>query len=165
MDSIKTILQGVLRQQNLNSRLDLYRALEGWEDMVGARIARHCLPKTLRDDGILLVLVDSPAWMRQIRYLEKDIRKKVNDTIGQAAVAKIHFQVGEIAPYRKVLFKEASTPEWASGEIDSAAWARIEEHTAGLRDEQIKGQLQGFLSRQYQVLQYRKKIGPDHGRE
>ncbi|HNU70924.1 MAG TPA: DUF721 domain-containing protein, partial [Thermodesulfobacteriota bacterium] len=164
MDSIKMILQGILRQQNLDSKVHLYHSLEGWETMVGSRIARHCQPKNFRE-GILSVVVDSPAWMQQLRYLEEDIRKKVNEAIGSATVTKIHFQIGELVQSDKGLEAAASSLEWERGEIDSDVRARIDTQTAEIHDEQMKEQLKRFFARQYKVLQYRRKHGSNQNSE
>ena len=56
--------------------------LDRWPDVVGATVAEHARPRSLRD-GVLTVAVDAPPWATQLRYLEGDIRR----AFGRSAAA------------------------------------------------------------------------------
>jgi predicted nucleic acid-binding Zn ribbon protein len=44
----------------------------GWEQLVGADIAAHCTPLSIRD-GVLYLAVDQPAWAAQVRFMAGDL--------------------------------------------------------------------------------------------
>jgi predicted nucleic acid-binding Zn ribbon protein len=52
-----------------------------WSSIVGEQIAAHVSPLRI-EDGRLLVEVDDPAWATQVRFLERDIVRKVQDASG-----------------------------------------------------------------------------------
>ncbi|HEX6394353.1 MAG TPA: DUF721 domain-containing protein [Acidimicrobiales bacterium] len=63
-----------------------------WADLVGPEIAAHAKPRSLRD-GILLVVVDQPAWAAQLRYLGTDLVAKIAAFAGTSEVADVEFRV------------------------------------------------------------------------
>ena len=72
------------------------KALSGlfhrWEEMVGAGIAAHAKPVSLRR-GVLLVDVDSNAWATQLRYMTTELVAKCCEELGDGAVKKIEVRV------------------------------------------------------------------------
>lgn len=67
-----------------------------WADLVGADIAAHATPVSLRD-GVLTLSVDHPAWATQLRYMTADLLHRLADTTGRD-VREIRLRVtGETA--------------------------------------------------------------------
>ena len=64
----------------------------GWDDLVGVRVAAHARPRHLRD-GVLVVVVDEPAWATQLRYLEADLLARLEERLGAGAVTRIEVRV------------------------------------------------------------------------
>ncbi|MEZ5205579.1 MAG: DUF721 domain-containing protein [Acidimicrobiales bacterium] len=63
-----------------------------WEEAVGAQVAAHAVPKSLRD-GVLKVTVDDPAWTTQLRFLEPEILGKLRTALGADAPERIELRV------------------------------------------------------------------------
>ena len=63
-----------------------------WDEVVGARLARECRPVSLAD-GTLLVEVSTAAWAVQLRFLEGEIRRRANETIGTGAIRTVRVVV------------------------------------------------------------------------
>jgi predicted nucleic acid-binding Zn ribbon protein len=63
-----------------------------WEDLVGADIAAHARPHSLRD-GVLVMVVDQPAWAGQLRYMTTDILRRLGAATGTSAVSEIRIRV------------------------------------------------------------------------
>lgn len=63
-----------------------------WEQLVGADIAAHAEPRSLRD-GVLLVDVDQPAWAAQLGYLSSQLLSRLEAEAGSGAVSEIRFRV------------------------------------------------------------------------
>jgi predicted nucleic acid-binding Zn ribbon protein len=59
-----------------------------WEDIVGERVARRCEPVSLKD-GVLKVNAASAAWAAELRYLEPEIAKRVNEKLGPDLVREV----------------------------------------------------------------------------
>ena len=52
-----------------------------WDEMVGSAVAAHVQPVKL-DGNRLVVEVDDPAWATQLRFLEADLRTRLEATVG-----------------------------------------------------------------------------------
>jgi len=52
-----------------------------WDDVVGSAVAAHVQPVKL-DGNRLVVEVDDPAWATQLRFLEADLRARLQATVG-----------------------------------------------------------------------------------
>jgi len=61
-----------------------------WSAIVGPTIAAHARPAQLRR-GILVVAVDGPEWMHELRYLKDDLCEKLNARLGATAVRDLYF--------------------------------------------------------------------------
>ncbi|MGH9223357.1 MAG: DciA family protein [Acidimicrobiales bacterium] len=59
-----------------------------WPTIVGASIAAHARPLTLRR-GTLTIAVDQPGWATQLTYLEADLKRKIDEVAGPDQVAAI----------------------------------------------------------------------------
>lgn len=53
---------------------------EGWGSLVGEPLATHVRPVGIRD-GVLHLEADEPGWASQMRYLEGDVLRLVNERI------------------------------------------------------------------------------------
>jgi hypothetical protein len=70
----------------------LVSLLRRWPDVVGAQLAAHCRPLSLRR-GTLTIGVDSAAWASQVGWLEADLRRRVDDAVGPGAVTRVAVRV------------------------------------------------------------------------
>jgi predicted nucleic acid-binding Zn ribbon protein len=63
-----------------------------WPEVVGAAVAEHARPRSLRD-GTLTIAVDAPPWATQLRYLEHEIRARLAEISGQDVVQTVRIVV------------------------------------------------------------------------
>ena len=63
-----------------------------WDEVVGARLARECRPVSLAD-GTLLVEVSTAAWAVQLKFLDGEIRRRANETIGNGTIRTVRVVV------------------------------------------------------------------------
>ena len=70
----------------------LHALTNGWDDVVGRDVAAHARLDALRD-GVAAIVVDSPLWASQLRYLERDIVERANALVGSAVVTGIRVRV------------------------------------------------------------------------
>lgn len=59
-----------------------------WRDVVGDRIADHCVPETF-EEGALVLRADSTAWATQIRLLLPQLERRLAEEVGEGAVTSI----------------------------------------------------------------------------
>ncbi|CAN5206392.1 hypothetical protein BH24ACT1_BH24ACT1_04040 [soil metagenome] len=63
-----------------------------WDDVVGEGVAAHARPRSLRH-GVLVVVVDDPAWATQLRWLEADLLTRLATVAGEGVVTEIQVRV------------------------------------------------------------------------
>ncbi len=64
-----------------------------WTDAVGETIAGNAQPAAFKG-RMLVVHVNSSAWLHQLRFLKADIIEKVNAALGKPLVDDIRFRIG-----------------------------------------------------------------------
>lgn len=75
----------------------LSTVFSGWEELVGAEIASHAVPRSLRR-GVLVVEVDEPAWAAQLGFLSAQLLAKLQARAGEEELAEIRFRVAGVGP-------------------------------------------------------------------
>jgi predicted nucleic acid-binding Zn ribbon protein len=86
-----------LDRSGLGNRLEQVSALDDWAERVGERIAAVAEPLHVTND-VLFVSVKSSAWLMELRMMEADIRRRLNEGRGKGRIAGIRFvQAGEDA--------------------------------------------------------------------
>jgi predicted nucleic acid-binding Zn ribbon protein len=76
MDKAGNILGGILERHNIRKIGALANIAADWRQVCGETVARHCAPADLRD-GVLSIVVDSPAWMQQLSFLKAELLEKL----------------------------------------------------------------------------------------
>ena len=90
---LKDILSTLFKSTDLPFNPDDARIWKIWEDAVGSGIANHARPSWIRNH-CLGVVVSDPIWLQELKYVEDQIKEKVNDKLGRNAVEKIEFRLG-----------------------------------------------------------------------
>lgn len=63
-----------------------------WPELAGPQLASHAQPIALRD-GELVVEVDDQAWASQLRWLEPELRLRLEALPGGPKIDRIRFRV------------------------------------------------------------------------
>ena len=63
-----------------------------WAEVVGDQVAAHTRPLSLRG-GRLVVAVEEPGWATQLRWLEADLLRRLEDACGADVVTAIEVRV------------------------------------------------------------------------
>lgn len=88
------LIPGVMKGLGLEQRLQQSQVFFLWPNLVGADIAQHAQPVSLRN-GMLIVAVDHPIWLQELsRYHKSFIVQKVQAMVGKKAVRNIVFRIG-----------------------------------------------------------------------
>jgi len=90
---VGALVSGVLRDLGLGESARALRVAEGWEQAVGADVARHCRPGTLRD-GVLEAIVDSSTWCQQLQLRRPQLLAALREALGEDAPRDLWLRVG-----------------------------------------------------------------------
>lgn len=70
----------------------LVELLQRWPAVVGEQLAAHSRPVSLRS-GTLTIAADEPAWGAQLRWLEADLRRRLDEAVGPGTVTRIAVRI------------------------------------------------------------------------
>jgi predicted nucleic acid-binding Zn ribbon protein len=87
------LLESPARRVGIQSGVLVGRVWEFWPDIVGADIAAHAEPTSLRQ-GVLRVRTDSPTWATELAYLADELRVLVNGSVGSELVTEVRVWSG-----------------------------------------------------------------------
>ena len=93
MDNIKDILNNIVgdiaaKNPNIQSKVD-----DIWKNVLEEQDLKHTKLLDLKD-GVLYIVVDSPAWLYQIQIKKRKILKRMQDEIPE--IKRIQLKVGKI---------------------------------------------------------------------
>ena len=92
---IGSVLDKVLQQYRPKSDQALLRVWDVWEAAVGDAIAANARPAAFKG-SILLVHVSNSSWLHHLRFMEKELVRKVNQALGADRVTAIQLKIGPI---------------------------------------------------------------------
>lgn len=91
MQSVSNILNGLLKDLNLNRGKSLQSIRNNWEAIIGDAIARHTYPSYLKGQAIDII-VDSNTWLQNLSFMKGMILEKLQDY----KINEIRFRIGNI---------------------------------------------------------------------
>ena len=89
---IATSLDRLLRSLHAPAARTVKTVFSEWPELAGPGLAAHAQPIALRD-GELLVEVDDPAWASQLRWLEPELRTRLEALPGGPKIDRIRFRL------------------------------------------------------------------------
>ena len=91
--SVGSVLPRVLKGLKLDKVLAAQPAVDSWPQIAGPKTAEHT--RAVEVDGkTLVVVVDSPAWMVQLRFLKPQLIKKIDARVGRGLITDLRFVLG-----------------------------------------------------------------------
>ncbi len=88
--AVSEVLASYLEDSGLGERLEQVSVLDDWAERVGEGIAGVADPLRLADD-VLFVGVKSSAWLMELRMMEVEIRRRLNEGRTRGRIEKIRF--------------------------------------------------------------------------
>jgi len=88
LESVGPLIRQLLQRHGLDRRLEEYRTVGLWPEVVGPMIAAQSRAVEIRD-GTLFVHVDSNVWMQELGILRDEIAARLNARLGAPHVRKI----------------------------------------------------------------------------
>ncbi len=93
LTSIRDIITRLLEDGTLPFNLEDARIWEEWDRVVGPSVSNNARPDWIKN-GTLRVKVSNAIWLQELKFLEGDIRRRINKTLGREAIIRIEFRVG-----------------------------------------------------------------------
>ena len=92
---IRNILDDVLKTYRSKPDFSLKEVWGLWDDAVGKIIAQNARPAGFKGK-LLIVHVNSSAWIHQLQFLKNDIMTKLNAALGKPLIEEIKFKIGPL---------------------------------------------------------------------
>jgi len=86
-------LRGVLQGMDHGGRFARSRVTAVWPHVAGEVVADHTTGAYLRDDGALIVYVDTPTWASELTAMSEQFRTALNNELGEELVSSMRFTV------------------------------------------------------------------------
>jgi predicted nucleic acid-binding Zn ribbon protein len=90
------LIRGLLADRGWEATAASAAVLARWETLVGAEVAEHCQPVSLRD-GELTLAAESTAWATQLRLLAPRLLGRIRAELGPEVVSRVRVH-GPTAP-------------------------------------------------------------------
>lgn len=90
MQSLKVTIDKMLRRYGIDNAIAQTNALNIWDDVVGATVAKNSTPEKV-EHGVIIVKVSTPTWRQELYFQKKEIIDKINAKIGKKVIRDIRF--------------------------------------------------------------------------
>ena len=87
------VLASVLQQAGLTDRVAQAAVIPEWPTLVGAQIATVTEPLLLQQDGKLVVMVKTHAWMQELTFLEPELLRSLNRDTSRPPVTRLRWML------------------------------------------------------------------------
>jgi hypothetical protein len=144
-DLVDKLLKGL----GLNERLQQYRALIIWEEVVGPQIAARTRPIRIRE-GVLEINVDQPTWRQQLQLMKPKILAQLNAELGKATIKDLYLKRGKVSA--RTVKQEEPPPAWRMVQLDENEKQQITELLTAIEDPETREEMEKFLLKQTRLL-------------
>ena len=149
-EHIGSILKQLFREPEWKDKLQAAIPLLRWQEIVGVKIAEQSQPESLKD-GVLQVRVANSAWLHHLRFLEQDLRHKLNKELPALVIKELRFRQGPLDTGQPgvsaISTEDASAPQNSEEEhtVPSEEQLRLLE---AVSDPDLRRNLESLLKRQ-----------------
>ncbi len=95
----ESVFDRFLAERGWQLEVSVHSVMGRWPQIVGPELAEHSAPEAF-DSGVLVVRTSSTAWATQLRALAPLLVAKLNEIVGDGAVARVDVR-GPDAPKRR----------------------------------------------------------------
>ena len=154
MQSIKGILQHVISQEGMDTKLEEYEALLVWDD-VAPNLAARTQPVGISRGRMSINVTDSVI-LDHLSYYKEEFINKINLMLGKRVVRDITFHVGKVERSEHATeSRDEYIKRLRSVELDQDEMTRIDEITDQIEDEEVRNSLKKLFISQSQLSKVR----------
>jgi hypothetical protein len=150
---IRSVLENTLKNLEIDVPLKTYSVLGAWNEIVGATVAAHSQPRSIRN-RILFIYVTHSTWMQQLQFLKPTLLEKINLFLGEPLIQDIRFKLGAILPNTTPAVKMDSLPQ---GKLTEGTLNKIESIIQNIGDTELRKSLQKVIMKGAELEQHRRK--------
>ena len=143
------LVDKMLKGFGLDERLQQYRALIIWEEVVGPQIAARTRPVRIRE-GVLEVNVDQPTWMQQLQLMKPKILAQLNAELGKASIKDLFLKRGKVN--ERVDKPVDAPPAWRLVQLEESEKQQISGLLTAIEDAELREEMEKFLTKQMKLL-------------
>lgn len=132
-------VSSVLKKMELDGKLIELKVREAWRDAVGDSIARRSAPTELAR-GVLHLVVESPTWMNELHFIEKEILERVNARYRELTPGSNANPVKKIKMHRGVLppLPPRPAPKAPAPTANAEEARAVEERLRDVQDPEVR---------------------------
>lgn len=151
--SIRSVLENTLKSLEIDVPLKSYSVLGAWNEIVGATVAAHSQPRSIRN-RILFIEVTHSTWMQQLQFLKPTLLEKVNNFLGEPLIQDIRFKLGKILPGTP---SPSKTDPRGKEDLGKETLRRIEKLIQKIEDGEVRKALKDVLMKGAELERHRMK--------
>ncbi|MDX9714853.1 MAG: DUF721 domain-containing protein [Dissulfurispiraceae bacterium] len=144
MKNVGSLLSGIFRQLGIEDRLKLAGLQDDWSSVFSGPLSSHTWPIEIKNSE-LLINVDSPAWLGELKYMKPEIEKKLQ----MYGIRTVRFRHGSVSrPNRSNNKKSGKQTEKFKKHTltdDEIKW--IDETTSGITDAELRDKIKKTITR------------------
>jgi hypothetical protein len=91
---IGDVVEAIFALPNYPLDLEDVKIWKIWDGAVGAEIASHARPSSIKK-GVLAVKVTDSVWLQELEFRAGEIIERINSALQREAIKKIRFRIGE----------------------------------------------------------------------
>ena len=93
--AIGDVVGKVVAQHRPTMDRSMIQVWDVWENAVGKDTAAHAHPAAFKG-GLLLVHISNSTWLHHMRFMEKELIRKLNQALGDDRVKSMTFKIGPV---------------------------------------------------------------------
>ncbi|MBN2653938.1 MAG: DUF721 domain-containing protein [Nitrospirae bacterium] len=144
MRNVGSLLLGIFKQLGMEDRLKLSGLQDEWNSVFSGPLSNHTWPIEIKNSE-LLINVDSPAWLGELKYMKNDIEKKLQ----LYGIKTVRFRHGSVSRQSRSSHKKAKQqPEnFKKHTLTSDEIKWIDETTSGIADSELREKIKKTITR------------------
>lgn len=135
MKHIYTVILPLCQDLGLENKIILQEIIFKWHIIFGTPISKHTYPAELKD-GELIINVDSPVWLQQLRFMQPLLIEK----LGDYAIKSVKLKIGKVKrdKFKKEFSKTSAVLRNPSYEISNHDADWLSETLSNIKDTEIR---------------------------
>lgn len=93
LSAMGDVVASVLEKAGLTDRVAQASVIPEWPHLVGVQIAGVTEPLLLQQDGTLVVMVKTHAWMQELTLLEPELLRSLNRDPSRTPIARLRWML------------------------------------------------------------------------
>ncbi len=149
--STRSIVKSLFEDMGVASRIEQHQIWLIWDKVVGAQIAAHARPASVRNN-VLEVRVAHAVWMQQLQLLKPQILAKLNRELTCAPIDSMYLRrkTPELLP------KKDSQPDLILPDLSAMEVKKAERLVESIQDEAVRSAMLRLLCKQMRLDKFRQ---------